>query len=90
MPPSRVKPSCATGKLGLDRNVGQATDSGGALYRKTDQVALQAKIRRKQRHLARKRRGSVRQTRLRRRGQHIRANDTPKSAGRWPTRPTRW
>ncbi len=82
VPASRVKPPCETGMLGLDGNVGQVTDSDGNLYRKSDQAALDAKIQRKQRHLARKRRGSIRYrrmggqlTRLRRKSKHIRAHD---------------
>ena len=64
VPAESVKQGAATGVLGLDRNVGQVTDSTGHLYRLTDQSPLEAKIRRQQRHLARKRRGSGRGRRL--------------------------
>ena len=37
------------GMLSLDRNVSQATDSDGYVYRMTDQSRVKAKIRRKRR-----------------------------------------
>ena len=73
----------ATGVLGLDRNVGQVTDSEGTRYPLTDLGRLDSKLARKQRLQARKRKGSVRArrlggqlTKLRRRQKRIRSNDT--------------
>ena len=83
VPADSVRTGAATGVLGLDRNVGQVTASTGHVYPLTDQSQLEAKIRRKQRHLARKRRGSRRCRRLggqlrqlKRKQARIRANDT--------------
>ncbi len=71
------------GVLGLDRNVGQVTDSNGTLYPMSDLGRLEAKIARKQRLRARKRKGSVRArrlggqlTKLRRKQKRVRDNDT--------------
>ncbi len=49
VPVDRVKPPAATDALGLDRNVGQATDSDGRVYTVPDTSQLDANIRRKQR-----------------------------------------
>ena len=83
VPAASVRPGAATGALGLDRNVGQVTDSEGTRYPLTDLTRLQAHIARKQRLQARKRRGSVRArrlggqlTKLRRKQKRIRSNDT--------------
>ena len=83
VPAASVKQGAPAGVLGLDRNVGQVTDSTGHVYRLTDQTKLAAKIRRKQRYQARKRKGSLRYrriggqlTRLWRKQKRIRANDT--------------
>ena len=83
VPPDQVRQGAQSGVLGLDRNVGQVTDSAGRVYRLTDSTRLDAKVRRKQRHLARKRRGSVRHrrlggqlTQLRRKQKRIRSHDT--------------
>ena len=71
------------GTIGLDRNVGQATDSNGTVYRMADQSKLADKAKRKQRLLVRKVRGSVRYrriggqlTKLKRKQARIRSNDT--------------
>ncbi len=71
------------GTVGLDRNVGQVTDSDGVMHRMTDTSRLEAKIKRKQRHLARKCKGSCRRRRiagqlqkLHRKCRRIRDNDT--------------
>ncbi len=83
VPADQVRQGAPTGALGLDRNVGQATDSQGTMHRMTDTARLDARIRRKQRHLARKHKRSVRRrridgqlTRLYRKRKRIRANDT--------------
>ena len=49
-----MKQPAADGALGLDRNVGQATDSEGTVYAKPDTDKLDARITRKQRELSRK------------------------------------
>ena len=49
VPADRVQPPAATGALGLDRNVGQATDSDGRVYTVPDTSNLEANIRSKQR-----------------------------------------
>ena len=46
----RVKPPAPPGALGLDRNVGQVTDSDGRVY---DTSQLDANIKRKERKVAR-------------------------------------
>ena len=83
VPAASVPQGAPAGILGLDRNVGQVTDSTGHVYRLTDQQTLAARIRRKQRYQARKRKGSLRYrriggqlTRLWRKQKRIRANDT--------------
>ena len=83
VPAPAVRTGAASGVLGLDRNVGQVTDSEGTLYPMTDLGRLQAKTARKQRLRARKRKGSVRARRLggqlmklRRQQKRIRDNDT--------------
>ncbi len=83
VPADSVRTGAAAGMLGLDRNVGQVTDSDGAVYHMTDQRRLEAKVVRKQRLRARKQRGSVRArrlggqlTKLRRKQKRVRANDT--------------
>ncbi len=52
---AQVKQPAADGALGLDRNVGQATDSDGVVYAMPDTDRLDAQIARKQRELSRKR-----------------------------------
>ena len=83
VPVAEVKPGAETGALGLDRNVGQAMDSQGQLYRMTDTKRLDAKIKRKQRVKERKQKGSKRGRRvagqlrkLQRKRKRIRDNDT--------------
>ncbi len=83
VPADSVRCGAATGVLGLDRNVGQVTDSAGTRYPLTDLGRLEAQLARKQRLQARKRKGSVRArrlggqlTKLRRRQKRIRSNDT--------------
>ncbi len=49
VPAGSVRAGAATGVLGLDRNVGQVTDSDGDLYPLTDMSRLDSKIARKQR-----------------------------------------
>ena len=49
VPADRVRPPAATGALGVDRNVGQATDSDGRVYALPDTANLDANIKRKQR-----------------------------------------
>ena len=49
-----VKQPASDGALGLDRNVGQATDSEGTVYALPDTDQLDAQIARKQRELSRK------------------------------------
>ena len=50
----QVKQPAEDGALGLDRNVGQATDSDGTVYAMPDTDRLDARIARKQRDLSRK------------------------------------
>ena len=83
VPISQVKKGAAEGAVGLDRNVGQATDSEGAVYPMTPTARLDTKIRRTQRRQARKGQGSRRRrrlagqlTKLQRQRQRIRHNDT--------------
>ena len=83
VPATDVKQGAETGTLGVDRNVGQATDSQGRLYQLTDTARLDAKIRRKQRVKNRKPKGSKRGRRvggqlrkLQRKRKRIRDNDT--------------
>ena len=54
VPAEQVKQPAADGALGLDRNVGQATDSDGTVYAMPDTGKLDAQIARKQRELSRK------------------------------------
>ncbi len=54
VPAEQVQQGAADGALGLDRNVGQATDSEGTVYAMPDTDQLDAKIARKQRELSRK------------------------------------
>ena len=83
VPICQVKKGAAEGAVGLDRNVGQATDSEGAVYPMTPTARLDTKIRRTQRRQARKGQGSRRRrrlagqlTKLQRQRQRIRHNDT--------------
>ena len=83
IPVSMAVQGARTGTLGLDRNVGQATDSNGTVYRMADQSALDTKVKRKQRLQARKLKGSIRYrriggqlTKLKRKQARIRSNDT--------------
>ena len=83
IPVSMAVQGASTGTLGLDRNVGQATDSNGTVYRMADQSKIAAKAKRKQRLQSRKVRGSVRYrriggqlTQLKRKQARIRSNDT--------------
>ena len=54
VPAEQVKQPAPDGALGLDRNVGQATDSEGSVYAMPDTDKLDARIARKQRELSRK------------------------------------
>ena len=54
VPAEQAKQPAADGALGLDRNVGQATDSEGTVYAMPDTDQLDAQIARKQRELSRK------------------------------------
>ena len=54
VPAEQVRQPAADGALGLDRNVGQATDSEGTVYAMPDTDKLDARIARKQRELSRK------------------------------------
>ena len=54
VPAEQVKQPAPDGALGLDRNVGQATDSEGTVYAMPDTDRLDAQIARKQRELSRK------------------------------------
>ncbi|MCY4520543.1 MAG: transposase [Caldilineaceae bacterium] len=54
VPAERTRQPAADGALGLDRNVGQATDSDGVVYAMPDTERLDAQIARKQRELSRK------------------------------------
>ena len=54
VPAEQVKQPAASGALGLDRNVGQATDSDGEVYAMPDTEPMDARIARKQRELSRK------------------------------------
>ena len=74
VPADSVCAGAATGVLGLDRNVGQVTDSEGTVYRMTELRRLEAKVARKQRQRARRIGGQLQK--LRRRQQRIRSNDT--------------
>ncbi len=83
VPADQVRQGASAGALGLDRNVGQCTDSEGIVHPMTDTARLDAKLKRKQRHLARKRKGSCRRrriagqlTKLHRKRRRIRENDT--------------
>ena len=83
VPADQVRAGADRGAMGVDRNVGQVTDSEGAVHRMTDTALLDAKIKRKQRHLTRKPKGSRRRrriagqlARLHRKCKRIRANDT--------------
>ncbi len=49
VPVAQLKPPAANGELGVDRNVGQATDSDGEVYAQPDTDKLDANIKRKQR-----------------------------------------
>ena len=49
VPADRLPPPALTGALGVDRNVGQATDSDGYVYALPDTSNLDANIKRKQR-----------------------------------------
>ena len=55
VPVDRLKPPAWTGAVGVDRNVGQATDSDGEVYEVPDDPKLDAKIKRKQRQAAKAR-----------------------------------
>ena len=52
VPVARLQPPAADGELGVDRNVGQATDSDGEVYAQPDTTKLDANIKRKQRRAA--------------------------------------
>ena len=54
VPAEQVRQPAPDGALGLDRNVGQATDSEGTVYAMPDTDKLDAQIARKQRELSRK------------------------------------
>ncbi len=55
-----VCPPAADGAVGVDRNVGQATDSTGAVHEIPDTTVEDAKIKRYQRRMARQQKGSNR------------------------------
>ncbi len=83
VPVEVVNPPAETGMLGVDRNVRQAMDSEGVMYRLTDTTTLDSKIKRKQREKSRKQEGSNRGRRvsgqlrkLQRQRKRIRDNDT--------------
>ena len=83
IPADMAVAGATTGTIGMDRNVGQVTDSNGTVYRMADQSKLANKARRKQRLQARKVKGSVRYrriggqlTKLKRKQARIRSNDT--------------
>ena len=52
VPVDRLKPPVWTGAVGVDRNVGQATDSEGEVYEVPDDPKLDGKIKRKERKKA--------------------------------------
>ena len=54
VPAEQLKQPAWTGALGVDRNVGQATDSNNEVHAVPDDPQLEAKIKRKQRELSRK------------------------------------
>ena len=54
VPVEQVRQGATDGALGLDRNMGQATDSEGTVYALPDTDPLDANIKRKQRELSRK------------------------------------
>ena len=54
VPDEQLKQPAWTGAIGVDRNVGQATDSNNEVYAVPDDPKLDAKIKRKQRELSRK------------------------------------
>ncbi|MCY4521930.1 MAG: transposase, partial [Caldilineaceae bacterium] len=60
VPADLLKPPARDGALGLDRNVGQATDSEGAVYAQPDMAKLDANIKRKERKAAKARERSRR------------------------------
>ena len=83
VPAARVKPGAEEGAIGVDRNVGQATDSEGTVHRMTDTSNLDANIKRKQRKFNRQQKGSHRRRhtggqlrRLHRKRRRTRDNDT--------------
>ena len=55
VPVARLQPPADGGELGVDRNVGQATDSDGEVYAQPDTSKLDANIKRKQRRTAKAR-----------------------------------
>ena len=54
VPVSQLKQPAWTGAIGVDRNVGQSTDSNNKVYAVPDDPKMDAKIKRKQRELSRK------------------------------------
>ena len=54
VPADQLKQPAWTGAIGVDRNVGQATDSHNEVYAVPDDPKLEGKIKRKQRELSRK------------------------------------
>ena len=60
VPADRLSAPAATGALGVDRNVGQATDSDGEVYALPDTSNLDANIKRKERKAAKARERSRR------------------------------
>ncbi len=58
-----VRQPAAEGAVGVDRNVGQATDSTGAVHEIPDTTVEDAKIKRYQRRMARQQKGSNRRRR---------------------------
>ena len=55
VPVAQLKPPADDGELGVDRNVGQATDSDGEVYAQPDTTKLDGNIKRKQRRAAKAR-----------------------------------
>ncbi len=58
VPADQMRQGAQEGSLGLDRNVGQVTDSDGTVHRRADMSRLDARLKRHQRCLARKQKGS--------------------------------
>ena len=105
VPEERLPRPATTGTLGLDRNVGQATDSDGRVYTVPDTANLDANIKRKQRKADKARERSKRSGKpmsnrgrricgqlgkLQRKRKRKRERQPTNTAARWRTRPTPW